>query len=188
MTTHKGTVTLETERLILRRFRMDDAGDMLCNWAASERVTRFLTWEPYTSVKDVRDYIRFVIDSYKEGKYDWVIVRKDTREAIGSIGIVSQRDDIASCEVGYCLGERFWGLGIMPEAFSEVIRFLFEEVGMNRIQSTHDPHNPQSGRVMEKCGLRCEGTMRQAAKNNQGVCDVVMRAILKEEYLQKTDC
>ena len=85
------------------------------------------------------------------------------------------------------MSDRFWGRGIMPEAFREVIRFLFEEVGMNRIESTHDVNNPKSGRVMEKCGLRCEGIHRQADRNNQGVCDSVCRAILKEDYVQMID-
>lgn len=179
---HKGTVTLETERLILRRFRLDDAQDMFRNWEASEAVTRYLTWEPYACIEDVRGYIQYIIDGYADNKYNWMIEWKQTHEAIGAIDVISIREDIACCEIGYCLSDRFWGLGVMPEAFKAVIRFLFEEVGMNRIQATHDPRNPQSGRVMEKCGLRYEGTMRQNTRNNQGVCDSVMRAILREDY------
>ncbi len=72
----------------------------------------------------------------------------------------------------------------MPEALAEVIRFLFEEVGMNRIQATHDARNPNSGRVMEKCGMLYEGTMRQASRNNQGIDDSVVRAVLREDYIK----
>ena len=180
---HIGTVTLETDRLILRRYTLGDAEDMFRNWAASEVVTRYLTWEPYKNVDSVKGYIQYVNDCYeKPDHYDWVIEYKELGQVIGSIGVVSMHEDIAACEIGYCLGDRFWGKGIMPEALSEVIRFLFEEVGMNRIQATHDVNNPKSGRVMEKCGLRYEGTMRQASRNNQGVCDSVMRAILREEF------
>ena len=183
---HQGTVTLETERLLLRRFSLDDAQDMFRNWAASEKVTRYMTWQPYTNVEDVRGYIQYVIDCCeKPDHYDWVIEYKELGQVIGSIGVVRLNEDAASCEIGYCLSDSFWGRGIMPEALNEVIRFLFEEVGMNRIQATHDVNNPNSGRVMEKCGMRCEGTLRQAGKNNQGICDTVMRAILKED-LYKT--
>ena len=184
---HKGTVTLNPERLILRRYRTEDAEDMFRNWAQSEEVTRYLTWQPYTCIEDVRGYIKWIVDSYADDKYNWIIEWKDTHEAIGAIDVISMREDIASCEIGYCLSDRFWGKGIMPEAFGEVIRFLFEEVGMNRIQATHDPNNPKSGRVMEKCGLRYEGTMRQGSRNNQGVCDCVMRAILREDYLKNKE-
>lgn len=180
--THQGTVTLETERLILRRVQIEDAEDMFRNWAASENVTRFLTWQPYKCIEDVRGYIQGIIDGYAEDKYNWIIEWKETHEAIGAIDVISMREDVSSCEIGYCLSDRFWGRGIMPEAFGEVIRFLFEEVGMNRIEATHDKNNPKSGRVMEKCGLQYEGTHRQASRNNQGVCDVVYRAILREDY------
>ena len=182
--THKGTITLETDRLILRRYTLDDAEDMYRNWATSEKVTRYLTWEPYKSIDDGKGYIQFCVDNYqKPDHYNWVIEYKELGQVIGSIGVNSLREDVAACEVGYCLGDRFWGKGIMPEALSEVIRFLFDEVGMNRIQATHDVRNPNSGRVMEKCGMKYEGTMRQASRNNQGVCDSVMRAILREDWL-----
>lgn len=179
---HKGSVTLTTDRLILRKYSVDDAGDMFRNWAQSEAVTRFLTWQPYKEPDHVRGYIQWIVDGYADNKYNWMITLKETGEAIGTIDVISMREDIASCEIGYCLSERFWGQGFMPEAFKEVIRFLFEEVGMNRIEATHDVNNPKSGRVMEKCGLQYEGVHRQASRNNQGVCDVVYRAILKEDY------
>lgn len=181
---HKGTVLLETERLILRRLTIGDAEDMFRNWEQSEAVTKYLTWEPYRDIEDLKGYIQYCIDEYqKPDSYNWVIEHKEIGEPIGSISVIWIREDIASCEVGYCLSERFWSKGIMPEALGEVIRFLFEEVGMNRIQATHDAMNPQSGRVMEKCGMRYEGTMRQASRNNQGICDSVMRAVLKEDYI-----
>jgi len=63
-----------------------------------------------------------------------------------------------------------------------VIRFLFEEVKVNRIQARHDPANPGSGIVMKKCGLQYEGTLRKADKNNTGIVDVAMYGILAEEY------
>ena len=181
---HKGTVTLETERLILRRHRIEDAEDMFRNWAASENVTRYLTWQPYTSVDQVRGYIQYIIDSYADDRYNWLIEYKEMHEVIGAIDVIAANEDIGSAEIGYCLGERFWGKGIMPEAFHAVIRFLFEEVGFNRIEAYHAADNPKSGRVMEKCGLQYEGTLRQADRNNQGVCDKVVRAILREDYMK----
>ena len=180
---HKGTIPLETERLILRRYRLSDAQDAFHNWCAAEKVTRYMTWEPYNSIDDLKGYIQSVIDDYqKPDSYYWVIEYKELSQVIGSISVIWLDQDVASCEIGYCLGDKFWGKGIMTEALSEVIRFLFEEVGMNRIQATHDVRNPNSGRVMEKCGMQYEGTMRQAGRNNQGICDSVMRAILKGDY------
>lgn len=70
----------------------------------------------------------------------------------------------------------------MTEAFKEVIRFLFEEVGVNRICATHDVNNPHSGDVMKKCGLKFEGILRDGGKNNQGIIDIATYAILKKDY------
>jgi ribosomal-protein-alanine N-acetyltransferase len=179
---HKGTVPLETERLILRKHRIEDAEDMFCNWENSEAVTKYLTWTPHKSVDDTRTYIQSILDSYDEKRYEWLITDKATGEPLGAIGVANLWEDIGACEIGYCLGERFWGKGIMSEAFGAVIGYLFNEVGFNRIQSRHDPRNIGSGRVMEKCGLRYEGTLRQADRNNQGICDAVVRAILREDW------
>lgn len=181
---HQGTQTLITEHLILRRFQTEDAEPMFRNWAQSENVTRFLTWAPYKRIEEAFEYIQTVINNYvSEDCYHWVITEKDCGEAIGSIGTVALREDIAEAELGYCLSDRHRGKGYMTEALSAVIRYLFEEVGLNRIEATHDVRNPASGRVMEKCGLLYEGTLRQAGRNNQGVCDMAVRAILREDYM-----
>lgn len=182
---HLGTQTLETERLILRLARPDDAEDMFNNWASSEKVTKYMTWTSYTSVEDSRAYIKFCIKKCKKNdNYDWIIEFKENGQAIGSISSTNVRNDTGCIEVGYCLGDKYWHRGIMTEAFGCVIKFFFEEVGANRIQATHDVRNPNSGKVMEKCGLVYEGTLRQEGLNNQGICDTVVRAILREDYMK----
>lgn len=67
-----------------------------------------------------------------------------------------------------------------------LIRFFFEEVKLNRIEAGHDSNNPNSGKVMAKVGMQYEGTMRQAIKNNQGICDFLYYAILAEDYFKPT--
>ena len=63
---HCGTKTLETKRLVLRKFHLNDAEDMFRNWASNPNVTKFLIWEPYTNVDDVRAYIQSCIDCYEK--------------------------------------------------------------------------------------------------------------------------
>ena len=70
----------------------------------------------------------------------------------------------------------------MSEALKAVIDFLFEEVGMERIEARHDPNNPHSGGVMRKCGMKYEGTTRRSDRNNQGICDAAHYAILRSEW------
>lgn len=83
----------------------------------------------------------------------------------------------------YCIGGKWWGQGIVPEALHAVMKYLFEKVQVNRIEAGFDANNPNSGRVMEKVGMQREGLMRQAGRNNQGLFDLVFYAILREDWL-----
>ncbi len=179
---HKGTQILETDRLILRRFTLEDAECMFKNWASDPEVTKFLTWPAHVNV----DVTRFVLGGWveryaKQDSYNWAIVLKETQEPIGSISVVKLNENTEAADIGYCMGKAWWGKGIMPEALGEVIAFLFDEVGLHRIAACHDVNNPKSGRVMEKAGMKQEGIWRAAGKNNQGICDEVWHSILRDE-------
>lgn len=180
---HKGTITLETKRLILRRFTVEDAEAAFKNWTSSDAVTKFLRWETHKDITVTRGYINFLLENYKKNDgYDWAIVLKELGEPIGSMGAVELNERAQCVEIGYCIGEKWWRHGYTSEALAAVIRFFFEEVGVNRVYSEHDPKNPNSGKVMEKCGMKYEGTLRQADFNNSGICDTCIYGILAEEY------
>lgn len=182
MPTHKGTAALETPRLVLRRFHIGDAQAMYDNWASDPEVTKFLTWPPHSSVDVTRSIIENWIREYeKDNDYQWAIVLKDTNEPIGSLMAICEDDRIAKAHIGYCIGKPWWHKGIMTEALRAVMDFLFDEVGINRIEARHDPNNPHSGAVMRKCGMQYEGTFRQADWNNQGICDCAYYAILASD-------
>ncbi len=180
---HRGTQRLETERLILRRFVSEDADAMYKNWTADKEVTKYLTWPSHSSPDVSRFVVEEWVKSYSDDKYyQWAIVFKENgEEPIGSISAVHMDEDIAMVHIGYCIGRTWWHKGIMSEAMKAVMDFFFEEVGVNRIEARHDPRNPNSGKVMEKCGMKYEGTMRSADRNNQGICDACYYALLKSE-------
>ena len=183
---HKGTVMLETERLILRRFSTDDANAMFNNWANDAEVTKYLMWPTHSDISASKEILNSWMELYQElNHYSWAIVLKEINEPIGSIAVVGpQHDDIKMVHIGYCIGRKWWHKGYTSEALKELIRFFFEEIGVNRIESRHDPRNPNSGKVMLKCGLKYEGTMRDADWNNQGICDASMYAILSKDFKQ----
>lgn len=180
---HKGTVTLETQRLVLRRYTKKDAGLMFCNWASDPEVTKFLTWQPHESVEVSKNVIDSWILSYEEPQnYVWAIELKEIGEPIGSISAVRVDDRTEAVSIGYCIGKRWWGRAVTAEALRAVIAFFFQEVGMNCVSASHDPRNPNSGKVMRKCGMHYEGTWRAGGVNNQGICDESWYSILKSEY------
>lgn len=176
---HKGTCRLETERLILRRFEEDDLDAMYRNWCGDDRTTRYLTWPTYASIDDGRAPLAQWLASYDDPAfYQWAIVPKTLGEPIGSISVVSMNPEVEQVEIGYCIGPAWWRQGYTSEALQAVIDFFFDEVGVRRIQSRHDPDNPGSGAVMRHCGLRYEGTLRGADRNNRGIVDVCVYGLL----------
>lgn len=180
---HIGTKTIETERLILRRFEPDDAEAMYRNWTSDPEVTKYLMWPTHESVEVSREVCADWAEKYSDPRYyQWAIVPKELGEPIGSIAAVHLEDSICMAHIGYCIGRKWWGQGITSEALAALIEFFFYEVGMNIITSRHDPRNPNSGRVMLKCGMIREGTIRGCDWNNQGVCGKVWYSITREEY------
>lgn len=180
---HKGTANLETERLILRKFMKEDAEAFFKNWANDSNVTKFLRWKSHENIEVTNLILDEWIENYNDlSFYQWAIVLKDIEEVIGSISVVKIDEKISNFHIGYCISEKWWNKGITSEAFTKVISFLFEEVGALRIESQHDPLNIGSGKVMEKCGLFYEGTLRNADWSNRGIVDASMYAILAEDY------
>ena len=180
---HCGTQRIETERLVLRRFSINDAEAMYKNWASDPEVTKYLTWPAHSGVEVSRAVLEDWVSSYaKDNYYQWAIVLKEHgADPIGGISAVGMNDDISMVHIGYCLGKAWWNRGIMSEALAAVMDFFFEKAGVNRIESRHDPRNPHSGMVMKKCGMKYEGTMRSSDRNNQGICDACWYAALRAD-------
>lgn len=177
---HQGTKTLETNRLLLRKFKPEDAQAMFDNWASNPNVTKYLTWGAHDNVEITNMIIHDWVGKYSEANfYQWAIELKELGEPIGTISVVRINEAVNEVEIGYCIGEQWWRHGYTTEAFKRVIDFLFNEVGAKRISAKHDTNNPNSGRVMLKCGLTLEGTLRKAGRNSTGaVCDLAVYSIL----------
>ena len=117
-----GTQQLETHRLILRRYRPEDAEDMFSNWASDPEVTKFLTWPTHTNVDVTRYVLNDWISHYDDGGFfNWAIELKETGSVIGNIAAVKVFEEAEAAEIGYCMGRAFWGRGIMPEALRAVM-------------------------------------------------------------------
>ena len=133
-----GTETIETERLILRRFKVEDAEDMYDNWASDPEVTKFLTWPPHPNDDVTRNLLTDWVSRYEDGGYfNWAIEFKEIGTVIGNISVVRLLENIDAAEIGYCMSRAYWGRGIMPEALRAVIDYLFDKAGMNRISAAH---------------------------------------------------
>lgn len=183
MLTHKGTQKLKTERLVLRRFTLEDAQEMFDNWATDEKVTKYLSWNLHSSVKETKTILADWVKQYENPEtYNWVIEYNGT--IIGNISIHTLSNKHSRGEVGYCMGSKYWNMGIMTEAFRAVLKYLFEEVGFHRICGFHDTRNIGSGRVMQKNGMKFEGIFREHMLRKGGVYgDVAWYGIIKDDWL-----
>ncbi len=176
---HKGTITIETKRLVLRAFKMEDIPLAFANWMSDDKVTEFLRWSTHCSVEITRRVIADWIDTYKDDRtYQWAIILKELNEPIGTLSVVDMDEKTDKVHIGYCIGSKWWHKGYTSEAFSAIIPFFFNDVKVNRIESQHDPNNPSSGKVMQKCGLQYEGTLRKADWSNKGIVDACMYGLL----------
>ena len=180
---HIGTQTIETDRLILRRFELSDAQAMFDNWASDSEVTTYLTWPAHADVTVTEGILEQWAAQYgQDNCYRWAIVLKENGpQPIGSIDVCEWRVNGDVPEIGYCIGRRWWHQGIMSEALAAVIGFLFDRVGVERIVARHDVNNPHSGGVMRKCGMTFEGVREKSHQNNQGVIDTANYFIQRTE-------
>ena len=153
-----GTQTIETDRLILRRFTVDDAAAMYKNWDSDPEVTRFLLWDPHTDVEDTRRLLAEWVARYDADPeyYAWAVELAETGEVFGSIGVMKNEDapDMPDgFEVGYCFARAWWERGYATEACAAVVQYVLADTGVRRLYAGHAIANPASGRVLQKCGF-----------------------------------
>ena len=172
--------TLETNRLILRAFRESDLEDFYA-YASTPNVGPNAGWKPHADRAESRKILR----SFIEEDEVWALVDKISGKVMGSIGLHKDpvRNNPATRMVGYAMSEDYWGKGLMPEALERVLRFAFEEAGMDIVWVCHYPFNIRSKRNIEKAGFVYEGTQRQASVRYDGVVlDKATYSLTKEEY------
>ena len=180
---HKGTKELTSNRLILRQFKIEDANAMYHNWASDPEVTKYLRWPAHKDPSVTEKILNSWITEYENPAfYQWAIVDKNSQQLIGNISVVGINEKTNTVHIGYCIGRKWWHMGYTSEALKTIMSFLFLDVKANRLESQHDPNNPNSGAVMKKCGLKFEGILRSADWNNLGIVDAAMYSILAEEF------
>lgn len=142
---------IETPRLLLRPFKLDDASAMFSNWANDPEVTKYMTWNPHQNEEVTKAIIKMWLKEEGDPKcYRFAITEKGKDEVIGSIDVV---DYIDGCpEIGYCLSRKHWNKGYMSEAASSFVAYLFKQ-GFAKIVIEANVDNIGSNRVIEKVGF-----------------------------------
>ena len=183
-------VILETERLILRDFRMSDYEDVH-EYGSDPETVRFVLDQPNTQ-EATRQYLhsRLVLAHQTPRKdYDFAITLKDSSKVIGGMGFYSSRSaGMTEAEIGWMLNRKFHHQGYAQEAAKEILRFGFERLGLERVYARCDRENKPSWTLMERCGMKREGCLRHNEYKerfaDQPYRDTLVYGILKEEWGQ----
>ena len=179
---HLGSVTLETERLLLRKTIKEDI-DELFYIELNPNVRRYLgVHKVGTSLNDNRNYFDF-------SKYDnldfyrWSIIEKNTNKLLGCIYLNVHDEKARIYGIDYFLREDSWNKGYATEASKCILNFAFEKLNVNRIESSGAKSNPGTLKVMEHIGLKYEGVRKDGIFYYYGgIQDLVLYGITKEEY------
>ena len=184
MLTHVGTKTIETERMILRRFEHSDNKSMRKNWIADEKIQSLYSEPVYTTEEEVRKLLDKYISSYQnEEYYRWAIIDKESDECIGQIAyfLVDSKNHFA--EIEYCIGADYQCRGLATEATKAVIEYGFEKINLHKVQICTKTINVPSKRVIEKCGFTYEGTLRDYFYMDGQYVGRLYFSILRDEYI-----
>jgi [ribosomal protein S5]-alanine N-acetyltransferase len=171
-------VNLDTARLRMRAYTEADIAELVPLIGAREvAATTGRIPHPY-SVEDARQFLAKIED---DREVRLAITLRDTGCLIGGIGLrlVEQHQH---AELGYWLGVPYWGQGYATEAAREMLRYGFEDLHLHRIFASHFKNNPNSGRVLQKLGMRHEGCQREHIQKFGQFLDLELYGLLKEDW------
>ncbi|PFX46519.1 alanine acetyltransferase [Bacillus pseudomycoides] len=177
---------LESVNLVLRKIEEVHLQEVYSIYD-NDKVFEYCGIIPKHNLQTVRKMIgHFDRDYHKKSRIKWGIFQKNQSDKL--VGIIESMDfnqKVNMVSIGYFLAEDYWGKGIATESVRMVVKFLFEEVNVNRIQTEVMPVNEVSKKVLLKNGFIKEGVLRQASLwSGKGVIDLEIYGILKEDYIQ----
>ena len=173
-------MNLETDRLILRGIVEDDAQDMF-EYGKEPNVGPNAGWKPHENIDETRELMKQI---FIDQPYVFGIMLKKNNKMIGSIGLIKdpKRENPHARMLGYALSEHYWGQGLMTEASKAIIDLGFEDPEINIITCCCYSFNHRSHRVIEKCGFKYEGCLRQCEMRYDGkIFDIESFSLMKNE-------
>jgi [ribosomal protein S5]-alanine N-acetyltransferase len=170
------TRTLITRRLLLREFTLLDEMEVF-KYGSDALTLKYLIWD---GLKDIEETRRTIINHYSRPGI-FAIALEENNKCLGCIDLRLETQ-YEKASFGYILERSYWNQGYMSEALLRVLRFCFEDLGLNRVEATYYAGNEGSGRVMEKCGMKKEGVGIKEVKIKGVYQDVVHMGIISEQW------
>ena len=169
---------LQTKHLLLRKFSLDDAQDLF-ECTSDPEVNRYMLFKLHETIEETK----FFLAAYEDWPIaPWGIVARESGKVIGQCGFVACDTRHFNGTLGYFLARSYWGKGYMTEAVRAALDFGFSTLQLNRIEAQIAPLNDSSRRVLEKVGMRYEGTLRQNVFVRGEFEDSLLYSILRSEW------
>lgn len=174
---------IETQRLTLRGLTEDDLPFLFEHFGRCE-INEYSSDDNVTSMEETKELYKKYI-APRPYRFRLGIVMKETRDLIGTLGFYGIDAVNRRAIVGVDLMKEYWGRGLMSESLRALIKYGFKEMGLNRIEADADPQNLRSLRLMERCGMKREGVLRQRFYYKDAFHDAATYSILKEDWRDK---
>ena len=173
-------IIFETERLILRKWTVNDADDFY-EIDSNPNVTTPIGWGTHKNKNKSLKFVNILIKKDTE----WAIVNKENNKAIGCIGY--NYDSMRKCSVSsrntiFALNESYWGSRFCSEAVKRIMKYLFEDEDIKILVAQHFSYNIRSKKVIERCGFKHEGTIRMFEIKSNKIIDKLIYSLSKSEY------
>ena len=175
-------VIIETERLILRQWRIADA-DALVDGLNNLNVSKWMSYTPYPYTK--KDALEYIKDTIDKDLCNLAIVLKETNEIIGGTQLRNIDFIQGTAQGGIWINEKYWGKGYGSEAWGARIKYAFEVLGLRRLENGYFRGNEKSWKMQQKYGYKIEGVRRQKyiPLSTGKVTDEIITGLLKDEWI-----
>lgn len=177
----KKNMLINTERLLLRPFVQSDAQDIY-EIFSDKQVMKYYDLLPFESLERAKQQVEFFTQGFEQKTMlRWGIEYKDNSKLIGTCGFFAFNEDARKAELGYELNSIYQGRGLMSEALGAILRYIFEETDINRVEAYVEPDNISSQKLAEKLGFTKEGTLRQYERCRGEIIDICVYGCLRSD-------
>lgn len=177
----KKNMLINTERLLLRPLVQSDAQDIY-EIFSDKQVMKYYDLLPFESLERAKQQVELFTQGFEQKKMlRWGIEYKDNSKLIGTCGFFAFNEDARKAELGYELNSIYQGRGLMSEALGAILRYIFAETDINRVEAYVEPLNIASRKTLEKLGFTKEGTLRQYERCRGEIIDICVYGCLRSD-------
>lgn len=173
---------LVSDRLALRKICKADLAH-LYSVHSDPAVNRYIPYTTWESHADADAWWQRVENRMAEGKaLQFAICQQDSGQVIGSCVLFAYEEAHGRVEIGYVLGQAYWGQGYAREAVQRLLAFCFEDVGIRHIEARVDARNQASAGLLQRLGFRREGCQKAWEMDGETPVDSMLFALLSRQW------